>query len=301
MHNLPERPTVIDIRAKGLSRLATLAPPAMVLYVATMSDFAWAVGETPTPALGLSTQVYTASAKALTMLFVTAVVLESAFAVIFNWRVFLAYFDTKGVKTIVMIVISTIVVFYFKLDIFASLLAAFTMPETSTDTTVVAASLAKQVDSISDGVSKFITALVLAGGSSGIHNLMYALGFRSDRDAETTTKPAQNQAWVSVSVTCKSVDGPVQIGVSKVDTLPDGAVATALAGSVKFRRPKLEELLLRNLNRFPQNGGYVVETDKIYMVQAVADKRGEPGTQVETPPRYYRFSPGAIVDLDIVF
>ncbi len=92
---------------------ALRAVVALIPLCLGIAGTAWAADDAA-QALGLSNEVYTASAKALTMLFVTAVVLESAFAVIFNWRVFLAYFDTRGLKTIVMIVISTIVVFLFQ-------------------------------------------------------------------------------------------------------------------------------------------------------------------------------------------
>lgn len=265
------------------------------LFVATTANIASAE-DTAAKALGLSNEIYTASAKALTMLFVTAVVLESAFAVIFNWRVFLAYFDTRGVKTIVMIVISAIVVFYFKLDVFASLLAAFSVPDPAASAT----SLQSQVKETSDTLSKLITALVLAGGSSGVHNMMYALGFRSNRDTETTSKPDQSEAWVSVSVTRKNVDGPVLVTIQKLDPAPDGISVTALAGSVSFRRPALAELLMRNLNRFPQNGGYVVEPEKTYLIQATGDKRGDKSARETSDARYFKFAPRAIVDLDIV-
>ncbi|TAT71055.1 hypothetical protein [Rhizobium ruizarguesonis] len=262
-----------------------------------MAEVAWA---DEAPPLGLTNLVYTASAKSLTMLFVTAVVLESAFAVIFNWRVFLAYFDAKGVRTIVMIVMSAIVVFSFNLDVFASLLAAFSLSDPGTTAAATAANLTREVGSHTGPLSKTITALVLAGGSSGVHNMMYALGFRSNRDAETTTRPSQEEAWLSVSVTCKTVDGPVQISISKLDAAPDGITPISLAGSVRFRRPALKELLMRNLNRFPQNGGYVVEPDKIYAIQAVADKQGDPSMQMVSPGRYYKFAPRAVVDLDII-
>jgi hypothetical protein len=50
--------------------------------------------------------IYGKSGAALTMLFVIAVLLESAFAVIFEWRVFLAYFSVRGIKPIIMIAAS---------------------------------------------------------------------------------------------------------------------------------------------------------------------------------------------------
>lgn len=283
-------------RARRLARIANILFLVSVLFFAVMGQVAWA---DEAPPLGLTNLVYTASAKSLTMLFVTAVVLESAFAVIFNWRVFLAYFDTKGVKTIVMIVMSAIVVFSFNLDVFASLLGAFSVKDLGISDAAKATNLANEVATHTGVLSKAITTLVLAGGSSGVHNMMYALGFRSSRDTETTTKPAQDEAWVSVSVTCRTVDGPVQVSIAKLDVLPDGVTALSLAGSVRFRSPSLKELLMRNLDRFPQNGGYVVEPDKPYLIQAVADKRGDSANQTLSPPRYYKFAPRAVVDLDI--
>src|SRR5262245_36833597 len=51
-------------------------------------------------ALG-SDAIYKSSLAALTMLFVVAVLVESALNPIFNWRVFLTYFSSTGVKTII--------------------------------------------------------------------------------------------------------------------------------------------------------------------------------------------------------
>ncbi|MCD2175048.1 hypothetical protein [Rhizobium sp. C4] len=272
----------------------------ILILVGAMSSMALAADEQST--LGLSTNVYSASIKSLTMLFVIAVILESAFAVIFNWRVFLAFFDTKGVKTVLMVLISSIVVFGFKIDIFANLVVAFSVPDTLTDKAAIAQFLSTHAADTSNFWSKLITAFVLAGGSSGIHNLMYALGIRTSRDAEVTPKPDQDQAWVSVSIKRKNIVGPVQIGVVKVDGPPAGETAIPLSGTVRFARPTLQALLMRAVNRFPANGGYVVEPNKIYLVSAVADVPGaKPGEQVpfRTQPRYYTFSPRAVVDLSI--
>lgn len=79
------------------------------------------------PALD-SDAIYGKSAAALTMLFVIAVVLESAFAVLFNWSVFLVYFSVRGVKTIVMIGASWLIVNAYDIDVLASLIAAYKSP-----------------------------------------------------------------------------------------------------------------------------------------------------------------------------
>lgn len=262
-----------------------------VLSAALISQSAFA--QVDTRPVGISDFVYSASAKSLTILFVTAVVLESAFAVIFNWRVFLAYFDTKGVKTIVMIAVSLLVVWIFNLDVVATLIAAYTLPATGGDQATLAAEVAKN----SGPISILITAFVLAGGSSGIHNIMYALGFRSSRDTDITPKPPRDEAWVSIRVRRLNAAAPVQVAVSKVDATPDGVVPPALAGTIRFRRPTLAELLFRNVDRFPQNGGYVVEPNQIYRIEVEASDGN--GKLLDRFDRYYKFAPRAIVDFDV--
>jgi hypothetical protein len=57
--------------------------------------------EGPGIALG-NNEVFQKSFAALTMLFVLAVLLENAFALLFNWRVFQAYFSARGVRTLII-------------------------------------------------------------------------------------------------------------------------------------------------------------------------------------------------------
>jgi hypothetical protein len=136
-------------------------------------------------------QIYRKSLAALTMLFVIAVLLENALSVIFNWRVFLAYFSVRGAKTIIMIVISLLIVNAFGLDVMASLIAAYKSPSNAPVNPA----------SISGPVSLFVTALILAGGSSGVNKIMTALGFRNDhREEDVTPRPPINKACVAVRV-----------------------------------------------------------------------------------------------------
>ena len=276
-------------------RLKTLGASALSL---AMFEQSAAFAQADIRPVGLSDAVYSTSISALTVLFVMAVVLESAFAVIFNWRIFLAYFSTKGVKTIVMVVVSLILVYAFNLDVVASLIAAYRLPAASgapLDTSLFATEAAK----VSGTVSKVTTALVLAGGSAGVHNLMYALGFRSNREAEIEPTPPQDEAWVAVKVKRVNAVGQVQVVVSKVDTMPQGVdTPPAIAGSIGFSRPRLSDLLLRNIDRFPQNGGYVVKPNEPYRILVEgADKNGTTITRLGD--RYYVFAPRAIVDFQV--
>lgn len=246
-------------------------------------------------ALGLSDVVYSTSLSALTMLFVVALLLESAFSTIFNWRVFLTYFSARGVKTIIMIVVSFIVVYVFNFDVIASLIAAFKLPEQLPGGTTKDAELAKLVAQESKPVSKFITSLILAGGSAGIYNLMVALGFRSPREAEVDPKPPAGQAWVAVRVKRVNAVGPVNVVVAEQAQMPTDLLQ--IAGSIRFTRPSLKELLLRNVDRFPQNGGYVVAPNKAYIIKV--EGRDERGTGISALGGTYAFAERAIVDFDI--
>lgn len=247
--------------------------------------------------IGLSDTVYSASLSALTMLFVTAVILESAFSIIFNWRIFLSYFSASGVKTIVMVAVSLVVVYVFNLDIVASLVAAYKMPVGS-GTQVDASAFAASVKQISGPTSSIITALVLAGGSVGVNNLLNALGFRANRETRPEPAPPENEAWVAVKVRRNNAVGLVHVVVSKVD-LPAGEVAPpAIAGSVSFSRPRIGELLFRSVDRFPQNGGYVVKPNEVYRILVEGtDAKG--GRLTRLDDRYFVFAPRAIVDFQV--
>jgi hypothetical protein len=142
-------------------------------------------------------QHYGASFKVLFGLFVLAVILESGLAVIFNWRPFLQVFDARGVKTIVSLLFALLIVWKFDLDIATQLI------------NVLWDSRYEQ-----SGVGMFVSALVLAGGSSGVNTLLVALGFRSLKSVESTTpnlprrKPGSpsscNAAWRSAPCTFNS-------------------------------------------------------------------------------------------------
>ncbi|MER9491578.1 hypothetical protein NKI86_07055 [Mesorhizobium sp. M0320] len=248
--------------------------------------------------VGLAESVYSTSLSALTILFVTAVVLESAFATIFNWRVFLSYFSSKGVKTIIMIVVSLLVVYAFKLDVIASLIAGFKLPQEipgQTRDTLLAA----EVANITGPTSMIITALVLAGGSAGVNNLMVALGFRSNRETEIAPQPRQDEAWVAVRVKRLNAVGQVQVVVSEIDPPPTGqSVPAAIAGTIGFSRPRIRDLLLRNVDRFPQNGGYVAKPNVPYSL--VVEGKDAAGNSIKRlDDRYYAFAPRAIVDFEV--
>jgi len=229
-----------------------------------------------------NSQLYSASMAALTMLFVIAVLLENAYAVIFSWRVFLTYFSLPGVKTIIMVVSSLIIVWTFKIDVVSNLIAVYkTTP-------------GNPAQPVSNGFTVFITALILAGGSAGINQIMTSLGFRSDRQQDITPKPPANKAWISVRVTRK--DAVSEIFVKVKDLGPaDAAAPSPIAGVVSFRRPPLAGLLFPDVHRFPENGGYTVSPDRVYAISAES-KNGQGADIKALDTEHYVFAAGAIVD-----
>jgi len=256
---------------------------AMVFGVALAAGPTLAQDQNVNPlALG-SNAIYNESLRALTVLFVTAVLLESAFSIIFNWRVFLAYFSSRGVKTIIMVAVSLLIVNIFDLDILGDLIRAY--QGTSAATAM-------------QPVSAFITALILAGGSAGVYNIMVALGYRENREELVAPKPSQDEAWIAIRVKKQNAVGEVRVLVEPVNPLPAGPNPPAIAGTIGFRRPGLFELLLRNANRFPQNGGYVVRPNVPYLIEVEGrDASGAPLKRLGG--RSYVFAPRAIVDFDV--
>ena len=120
--------------------------------------------------------VYDASLKAITILLVVAVLLESALAVIFNWRVFRAYFSVAGLKTLISFVVSLFIVQGFGLDIMSRLLSVY-----------------EQGDFQSNLGTQLLTALIIAGGSSGVNKLLVAFGYRDNSVPRTPRRPRQGQ------------------------------------------------------------------------------------------------------------
>lgn len=235
-------------------------------------------GAAPAPVTENDTSIYTESIAALTKLFVLAVLIESALALIFNWRVFLEFFNKRAIKTIVMFVVSLTVVRTFDIDIVADLMKIYD-PNSNP----------------SNMMSTTLTALILAGGSSGVNNLFIALGFRSRR-REQTPQPPKNEAWIAILIHRDSAaTGEVLVQISE-ETSGGTAEHDSIAGSINARK-KLRDLFFPNRNRFPSSGGYKVEAGKVYQISVSGkDESGNPQTALgET----YSFAPRAIVDLDV--
>jgi hypothetical protein len=218
------------------------------------------------------------SVRALLQLFVLAVLLESALALLFNWRPFLAIFDGRGVKSIISLAASLVLVFTFHIDAIRSLMTDFSgaVPDNT--------------------FSKILTAMVVAGGSSGVNNLLRAMGFRQvARADDVAPKPPPDQAWLSVAVVSRAVVDP-KASIS-VEIMEDGGpyqiagVITGLSSPGNVWR-----YFIRDPGRLPQSGGLALKPGATYEVRISGLKRD--GTLFTSPawgPNALRA--GAIVDI----
>lgn len=238
-------------------------------------------------ALG-SRAIYEQSLKALTILFVVAVLLENALAVLFSWRFFLAYVNARVARTPIMVIAATVVVFAFGLDVLASLIAIYKAPEG------VAPDFAANAP---NWFSKFMTALIIAGGSAGVTNLMRALGYRKNAPEENVpTGPKAKQGWVSVRLKRKVLVGDARVRLELVTPQPTPLPAP-IVGTINAELPPVERLFLRNKDHFPQNGGYPVDVDKAYRL--IVEGEDATGKTHSKPSADFTVAERAIVDFEM--
>lgn len=228
--------------------------------------------------------VYQQAFKSLFVLFVLALLLESGLAVLFRWRPFLVYFDGRGVKTVVSVGFALLFVWSFDMDIVTDLVNVYSQRATP----------------FQHGIEGFlITALIVAGGSAAVNNILVALGFRSVvTHADIAPKPPRTEGWISVTLLRKAAVGPVDVLIGAVPVPP--VARSPIAGTITGgrRRTNLVRLFLRDASRFPTSGGYAVLAGSICQVQLRGiDKNGsEVLSRVWGPET---IAPGAIIDLEL--
>ncbi len=104
--------------------------------------------------------------EVLLVFLVLSVVFESALTPVFNWRVFRERFNGKGVKTPIVVILAFVVFWSYDLDIINDILVAVNY---IAETDPRGYTLGGQA----------LTALLIAGGSSGIFRIFSKLGIRS--------------------------------------------------------------------------------------------------------------------------
>lgn len=223
--------------------------------------------------------------------FVIAVLLESAFALLFNWRLFHEFFVGKAWRTPIMFAAAVLIVRAFpQLDLLARLFAVYSGAGTAQGTWATAA----------------LTAMILAGGSVGVNRILVALGFRSQVRPEIEQRPDDKQAWVSVRVRGAAPDAGYSINFDAVDPPPPDVPTTLGILRPGAGATRLAELLFPVRGRVPRSGGIVVSTQKAYRI-SVTDLRSERtfdalGRQIARPQDapLFRFASRAIVDFDVI-
>jgi len=224
-------------------------------------------------------RIYAEAFKALFIVFVIALLLESGLSTLFNWRPFVVYFDGRGMKTVVSVVAAYLFVNGFRLDIVTQLVNVYSQRTPPYDPSVE---------------GRFVTALVIAGGSAMVNNLLVALGFRSVRTAaDVAPKPPKTEGWISVGLDRIRAVGPVDVLVG------DPALGPPVAGTIVGgrRRSALTRLFLRDQSRFPQSGGFAVAAgSNCAVVLKGLDSQGVPISASWGPNT---IAAGGIVDLVI--
>ena len=234
-----------------------------------------AVRSAPTLASG---ELYSESFKALFTLFVLAVLVESALALIFRWRPYLDYVNSRGLNALVAVAVSYALVAGFNLDITTTLMNIYTGSNFA-----------------SGRMGQLLTAFIIAGGSAGVNNVLRSLGFREiARPEAEVAKPPPAMAWVSVTHEKGDADGPVDVVIS---TDGEPAVARSMpasAGSGWWARN-----FLRDKGRFPPSGGHVLAPGKRYEVflQGEGTKDGKRMKVRSETWGPHDVVPGAVIDL----
>jgi hypothetical protein len=242
----------------------------------TATDAAAKVAEAPPGAAGLGED----SVKAILKLFVLAVVLESALALLFNWRPFVVIFDGRGVKSLVSFAASLVLVFGFKVDVIGDLMKAYTGSAQS------------------NLFSYIITAMVVAGGGSGVNNLLRSLGLRPvNRIEDITPKPPPNEAWLSVAIVDRKILAkPTPVWIEIMEEGQPYRVA-GVVRDTSNPNPVLR-FFLRDQGRLPPSGGIALKPDTPYQVR-VSGRKPDGTTYVSSEVwGPFSFRAGAIVDID---
>ncbi|WP_029062629.1 hypothetical protein [Labrenzia sp. DG1229] len=228
-----------------------------------------------------SQEVYTESFKAVFILFILAVLVESGLALLFRWRPYMRHFNTSALNPLVGFAFSLLLVWgVFKLDVVTDLFNIYTQPSKMLDGQVI---------------GFILTAMIVAGGSKGVNKLLRTLGLRSlDIPEEVTGPRDETKAWISVKLTRKNAVGPVSVLYGPEDAM---SVIGTISGDGELRGFKT--LFFRDSSRFPQSGGYTVTAGET--CSAVLQGFDKDGNDIENPLKWgpHKIGKRAIIDLDI--
>lgn len=217
-------------------------------------------------------------------LFVVATVMETALAALFDWRLYREFFNGRALKTLVMFGFGWAVVTTFDYDVFRRILQSL--------------GVTGEAGPLSTGLS----ALVLSGGSAGVHRLFVSLGLRPPADLPVATaRPPADKAWISVRVIRKHAVGDVEILVDAVKTpSPEAVAAPPLAGVVRENplRRRIRDVFFTDRLRWPPSGGHEVASETVHRVTVRATTPDATGATSTTDLLLHegRFCDRAVID-----
>ena len=225
-----------------------------------------------------SSRLYDASFRALFILLILAVLVESGLALLFRWRPFLDYFDSRSMNALVAFLFSLLLVRLFDLDIASQLVGIYT--EARID-----------MADLKGWPGSLLTAMIIAGGSSAVNRIFQSFGFRPTSAQEEPKKPEldKTQAWVAVTLVRDKAVGSAEV-----------LIKNEVAGTISGMSPKGKFLryFVRDKGRFPQTAGYTVVPGPDYSIAVQAyNAAGEPLTRAERGP--FAIAPRAIIDIEV--
>lgn len=273
----PGGPGRVDYTANATNRGLT----DKVVYTNATGDQTVEVKVEPA-APGFGSAVYEQAGRAVFYLFVVAVILESALALLFNWKPFVENLIPRAVRPVIAFFAAILVVNMLGMDVVAALANTLSEP-TATKLPVTT-------------TGQIITAMVIAGGSAGVNTMLVALGFRSVRTPETTQpKVPPNMAWLAV----RALEGKSRGDLLVFLTSPPGGTG-ALLGVIKGRsKPdSIRSWFVSDRGRIPSYGGHTVAPGQSYVLEV----RGKDENGIPLPPMTLgplEFAKGAIVDIDV--
>ena len=269
-----------------MTRVVEGQPPASVASGNAQGDQTKTAntGETPkrSPTSGFSEEAYPEAFKALFLLFVVAIVLESALAILFNWRPFVETFNSRAVKPVVSMAFALALVYMFKIDL----------------VTALAKLISPNVPAL-DQTGRILTAMVIAGGSAAVNNLMVGLGFRQQRTPEQVApKPPRDTGWISVSIVrTDKIKGPVTVAIGVADAT--GKKVPVVASLEHSASGRFYRYFFRDRGRFPGSGGYAVAKGEEVTVKVSALKANATNSDDTIEKKWGPnvIADGAIIDL----
>lgn len=286
-----------EVDGKTVYRLRYVAPETIdaredkVTYVDGGKPQTIKLTITPTPlGFGSDAAVYNTGFKALFIVFILAVLLESGLAVVFSWRPFVEFFNARAVKPLISFAVALIFVRSFGLDVVTALVNAFSTQKWDPEYT-----------------GSILSALVIAGGSAGVNNIMVAFGYRQQRTPESVAaKPPPDKAWIAVKVVRQQIIGPVEVYIGPPQDPPAAHAPVELAdqiiplvGIVKGEGPTLLHAFLADRSRFPSYGGHAVDKDTTVAVRLIGHDAAGIVRTLDWGPR--KVAAGAVIDLELKF